>query len=66
MSLHLGLVDGKHLLDFGLFRLEQLLGNAIGAFLSTQKQIPHLLAKCGSVFVKETCEVVLDLLDFGL
>jgi len=55
-----------HLLNLGLFRLEQLLGNAIGAFLSTQKEIPHLLAERGSVFVEEAGEAVLDLLDFGL
>lgn len=56
----------KHLLNLGLFRFQQLLGNAIGAFLSTQKQIPQLLAECGSVLVEEAGKIVLDLLDFGL
>ena len=56
----------KHLLNLGLFRLKQLLGNTIGAFLSTQKKIPHLPAECRSVLVEEAGKTMLDLLDFGL
>jgi hypothetical protein len=53
-------------LQFPLLRFEKLFGDTGWALLGTEHQVPQLFAERSAFLVKETFELNLNLLDFGL
>lgn len=54
------------LYQFELFGLEQLLGDALGAGLGTQAEVPQLFAEGCGVLVEKSSQLDLEGLDIGL